>query len=80
MQVPGFVVYTRVDCPLCDDFVVELARLLGPADEPVELRDVDADPAARRRFGRKVPVLTRAGRIVCYGRLDSAAVASVLAD
>lgn len=79
MPAPGLVVYTRADCPLCDDFIAELARLLGPADEPVELRDVDADPAARRRFGLKVPVLTHAGRIVCHGRLDTAAVARTLA-
>lgn len=66
-----FVVYTRIDCGLCDDFVAELAAL------PLvfELRDVDEDPVARRRYGLKVPVLTCDGSVVCHGRLDRAAVA-----
>jgi hypothetical protein len=70
--MPGsrFVVYTRSDCGLCDEFIAELAAL------PVtfEVRDVDADPADRRRFGLKVPVLTCDGGVVCHGRLDRAAV------
>jgi hypothetical protein len=40
--------------------------------------DVDADPATRRRFGLKVPVLTRDGRVVCHGHLDRAALARLL--
>jgi hypothetical protein len=39
---------------------------------------VDADPAARRRFGHKVPVLTCDGIVVCHGHLDRDAVARLL--
>jgi hypothetical protein len=71
--MPGsrFVIYTRTGCGLCDEFIAGLAAL------PVafEVRDVDEDPAARRRFGLKVPVLTCDGRIVCHGHIDRAAVA-----
>jgi hypothetical protein len=69
MPEARFLVYTRDDCPLCDEFVAELAQL------PVifELRDVDGDPVTRRRYGLKVPVLTCDGSVVCHGRLDSAA-------
>ena len=70
MPGPRFHVYTREDCPLCDDFVAELAAIV-PA---FEVADVDADPETRRRFGLKVPVLTCDGRVVCHGRLDRDAV------
>jgi hypothetical protein len=71
--MPGsrFVVYTRSNCDLCEEFIAELAGLAVA----FEVRDVDEDPVARRRFGLKVPVLTRDGSLVCHGRLDHAAVA-----
>jgi hypothetical protein len=69
MPEARFLVYTRDDCPLCDEFVAELSQL------PLvfELRDVDDDPVTRRRYGLKVPVLTCDGSVVCHGRLDRAA-------
>lgn len=70
MAAARFLVYTRYDCPLCDDFVAELAQL----QLDFELRDVDDDPVARRRFGLKVPVLTCDGSVVCHGRFDREAV------
>jgi glutaredoxin len=69
-----FLVYTREDCPLCDDFVAALAAIVPDFG----LRDVDADPVARRRFGLKVPVLTCDGSVVCHGRLDRAAALRLL--
>ncbi len=70
--MPGhrFVVYTREDCPLCDGFVAELSAIVPEFG----LQDVDDDPALRRRFGLKVPVLTCEGSVVCHGRLDRDAV------
>lgn len=65
-----FLVYTREDCPLCDDFVAALAGIVPE----FEVRDVDADPTARRRHGLKVPVLTCDGSVVCHGHLDREAV------
>jgi glutaredoxin len=70
MPAHRFLVYTREDCPLCDDFVAALAAIVPD----FALRDVDADPVARRRFGLKVPVLTCDGSVVCFGRLDREAV------
>ena len=31
---------------------------------------VDLDPAARARYGHKIPVLMFAGELLCHGRLD----------
>jgi hypothetical protein len=71
MPAGRFVVHSRAGCALCDDFIAELGAL-GIA---FEVRDVDEDPVARRRFGLKVPVLTCDGSVVCHGRLDGAALA-----
>lgn len=79
MRGPRFVVYTRADCSLCDAFVAELAAQLGACRSCYEVRDVDGDPASRRRFGLKIPALTVDGRLVCHGRYDAAAVARLLA-
>jgi len=65
-----FLVYTRNDCALCDEFIAELSEMLDGFD----VRDVDDDPTARRRYGLKIPVLTCDGSVVCHGRLDRAAV------
>lgn len=70
MPAGSFLVYSRSDCGLCDEFIAGLAAL--PVE--FELRDVDADPVTRRRFGLKVPVLTCDGSVVCHGRLDTDAV------
>jgi hypothetical protein len=57
----------------------ELAAL--PAAHPfaVDVIDVDADHAARARYGHKIPVLLFAGELVCHGRLDIEGVHKALA-
>jgi hypothetical protein len=69
MAGPRFLVYTREGCALCDEFIAGLAELAQ-----FEVRDVDEDPAAQRRFGHKLPVLICEGSVVCHGRLDRDAV------
>jgi hypothetical protein len=76
MPESRFLVYTREDCALCDEFVAELAELLPE----FEVRDVDANSTTRRRYGLKVPVLTCEGSVVCHGRLDRAAVERLARD
>ncbi len=74
MPETRFLVYTRDDCPLCDEFIADLAEL----PLAFELRDVDGDPVTRRRYGLKIPVLTCDGSVVCLGRLDRAAALRLL--
>jgi len=50
--------------------LVELAALPEAAGIPVDVVDVDADSAARSRYGHKIPVLLLAGEPVCHGHLD----------
>ena len=73
MTPARFLVWTRGDCALCEEFIAGLSGILAG----FEVRDVDEDPVARRRFGLKVPVLTCDGSVVCHGRIDTAAVLRV---
>lgn len=72
------VLYTRDGCGLCDEMLAELGPWLAERGLAAELRDVDADPQTRRRFGLKVPVLTVDGVPACYGHLDLEAVERLL--
>jgi hypothetical protein len=74
-----FVLYSRPGCGLCEEMRAELDRLPAAQGYPLEVRDVDADAAARVRYGHKIPVLLFAGELVCHGRLDTEEVLKALA-
>ena len=59
--------------------LLELAALPAGAETGVDVLDVDADPAAKVRYGHKIPVLLYAGELVCHGRLDPEEVHKALA-
>ena len=63
-------VYSRAGCTLCDEMLQELASLPDSDQFAIEVLDVDADAAARSRYGHKIPVLLMSGEMVCHGRLD----------
>jgi hypothetical protein len=74
----GFLLYSRPGCCLCDELLAELGEIPAARGHPIEVRDVDADPQARIRYGHKVPVLLFAGELVCHGRLDREELYKVL--
>ena len=76
---PRFVLYSRPGCGLCEEMLSELAALPEAGAFEVDVRDVDADPAARVRYGHKIPVLLFAGELVCHGHLDPEEVHKALA-
>ncbi len=78
-MAPRFLLYSRTGCGLCEEMLAELHAL--PAVHPfgIDVRDVDADPAARVRYGHKIPVLLFAGELVCHGRLDAEELHKTLA-
>jgi hypothetical protein len=48
----------------------ELSMLPCAQGVPVDVVDVDQEPAALARYGHKIPVLLFAGELLCHGRLD----------
>jgi hypothetical protein len=57
----------------------ELAAMPAANAFAVDVLDVDADAAARARYGHKIPVLIFAGELVCHGRLDPEEVHKAIA-
>ncbi len=76
---PRFLLYSRPGCGLCEEMLAELAALQGASGFDIDVLDVDAVPAARIRYGHKIPVLLFAGELVCHGRLDAEEVHKTLA-
>jgi len=74
-----FQLYSRPGCGLCEEMLLKLAAMPAAAQAGVDVLDVDADPAAKVRYGHKIPVLLYAGELVCHGRLDSEEVHKALA-
>lgn len=66
-----WAVYSREGCHLCDELLVDLARLLDPAAAArVAVIDISGDPDLERKYGQRVPVLLADGEFVCAYRLD----------
>jgi glutaredoxin len=74
-----FMLYSRPGCGLCEEMRAALDRLPAARGYPLDVLDVDADAAARARYGHKIPVLLFAGELVCHGHLDTEEVLKALA-
>jgi hypothetical protein len=74
-----FLLYSRPGCGLCEEMLIELAALPEAGSVGVDVLDVDADHAAKVRYGHKIPVLLFGGELVCHGRLDVEEVHKALA-
>jgi hypothetical protein len=75
---PTVVLYVREGCHLCDDFLVDLSREMGPAYRDLSVVDVDRDRGLAVRYGLRVPVLEVAGEVACEGRYDAPRVRRAL--
>lgn len=64
--------YTRPDCPLCDEMKAELARVRGGPAFVLEELDISRDPELEARHGLSIPVLAIEGRPAFKGRLTAA--------
>jgi hypothetical protein len=62
--------YSRAGCHLCEELLAELAPWAAARGATVELLDVDAEPATRRRYGHRIPVLLVDGEPAGSGCLD----------
>lgn len=76
-----WAVYSREGCGLCDELLVDLAELLGPAAaSQVIVVDITGDPELERKYGQRVPVLLADGEFVCAYRLDVERVRGYLGE
>ncbi len=55
-RLSRYVLYSRRDCRLCEEMLAALLAQMG-GGFPVEIVDVDGDPALKARYGEHVPVL-----------------------
>jgi hypothetical protein len=67
----AWVVYSRAQCGLCEQFQIELAELLGERAYQVQVVDIDTDSELKRKYGERIPVLTVDGDYVCAIRVDA---------
>jgi thiol-disulfide isomerase/thioredoxin len=71
-------VYSRAWCHLCDELCAALAPIAERYGVPVDVIDVDSDPALDDRYGERVPVVLAGETELCHYRLDVARVIAAL--
>lgn len=76
---PRFRLYSRAGCTLCEEMLGLLQAMPEAGLFPIDLVDIDEDPAARARYAHKIPVLLFDGMLVCHGHLDAQEVHKALA-
>lgn len=75
----GAALLSRPDCPLCDEFLEELAHAFPDLAADVRIADVDSREDWRRLYGRRIPVLLAAdGTVLGEGIFDAAALGARL--
>jgi len=62
--------YSRQDCPLCDEMRSVVATAARGVPFHLEIIDVDSDPSLVVAYGDEVPVLCVNGVKVFAGRVD----------
>ncbi len=77
---PTITVYSRLYCHLCESLLGQLYGLQQELDFPLEVVDVDSDPALQARYNDWVPVVTAEGEEICHHFLDEAALRRYLAE
>ena len=75
---PAVVLYTRVDCSLCEKAEAALIALRAPLGFDLDARDVDQDATLLERYGDRVPVVAYGGRELAEGQIDSRRLRSLL--
>ena len=63
-------VYTRVDCHLCEQALVEVAAITAETGTTYSEVDVDVDPDDRAEYGDRVPVILVDGVEHGYYRVE----------
>ena len=78
MRPSSVVLVTRTGCHLCAQAEPVVARAAVDAGVPLEVRDVDADPADLERWSDKVPVVLLDGVEHAYWTIDEKVLRTAL--
>jgi glutaredoxin len=62
--VPDVILYTKADCPLCDEAKAYLDELQQTLPFSLTLKDVESDPKLTELYGKRVPLVVVNGREV----------------
>ncbi len=71
MTPPAVTLYSRNDCHLCEQAAQQLQALSPAFGLALRTIDIDADPALRRRYGDRVPVVALRGRELIAAPFDA---------
>jgi hypothetical protein len=74
------VFYTREGCLLCDEFEALLKDALQPGGLQYERVDIDRNPEAKERYGKRIPVLEIEGEAAAEGRVTPAGLEKKLEE
>ena len=70
--------YTRRNCPLCDEMAAALETRLSGESVHVNIVDVDTDADLKARFGWDVPLLFAGMSEICRHKFNPVAFATWL--
>ncbi len=63
-------VYSRSDCPLCEEALEFLAQRRRRDRLEIEVKSIEGDPDLERAYWDRIPVILIDGRERFYGRID----------
>ena len=55
--MPTLTLYTKPDCPLCDDAQTALERVRERVPFDLEVHDITLDPALAERYAERIPLV-----------------------
>ena len=73
-----FILYTRVNCPLCDEAHTLLETFRTRYGFVLETKDVDESEELQRAHGQCVPVVTINGRLRFRGHVNAVLLQRIL--
>ena len=77
---PPVTLYTRPDCPLCDQARALLDALADDLGFAVEAVDIDRDRGLRNRYRYAIPVVAVGGEEVARAPIRAAALEAALRE
>lgn len=79
MSTSKLVLYTKTNCPLCDQAKGVLLNVQQEIPFLLEERDIEADPSAWERYHTMIPVVELDGEVIFYGKVSAHRLRQILA-